>query len=100
MHRVQVGEPGGNGKGLTITTSAASNHSVTDWKLYIIQEYCDAGSLRTAILKRKFIDDRKHCPRLVRAAYTIVCWDTHMAGHQRWAAIWYHCAYTAFAMVR
>lgn len=42
------GSQGGDG-GLKITSSF-----VTDWKLYIIQELCDAGSLRTAILKQQF----------------------------------------------
>ncbi|GAX82044.1 hypothetical protein CEUSTIGMA_g9472.t1 [Chlamydomonas eustigma] len=37
---------------------------VTDWKLYMVQEYCDAGSLRQAILKFKFLDVRGVLPRM------------------------------------
>ncbi|EFJ48733.1 hypothetical protein VOLCADRAFT_90528 [Volvox carteri f. nagariensis] len=51
---------GGGGGGLKII----DKRTVLDWKLYLIQEYCDGGSLRTAILKRKFFDAKKGEPRL------------------------------------
>mmetsp|Transcript_25649 Transcript_25649/g.55849 ORF Transcript_25649/g.55849 Transcript_25649/m.55849 type:complete len:1132 (+) Transcript_25649:194-3589(+) len=37
---------------------------VTDWKLYIVQEFCDAGSLRQAVLRRRFWDELRMQPRL------------------------------------
>lgn len=33
-------------------------------QLYIIQEYCDAGSLRQAVLKHKFWDEKARQPRM------------------------------------
>ncbi|GIL63599.1 hypothetical protein Vafri_17636 [Volvox africanus] len=51
---------GQNGGGMKII----DKRPVLDWKLYLIQEYCDGGSLRTAILKRKFFDSKKGEPRM------------------------------------
>ncbi|GIL77290.1 hypothetical protein Vretimale_3044 [Volvox reticuliferus] len=54
------GQNGGGGGGMKII----DKRPILDWKLYLIQEYCDGGSLRTAILKRKFFDAKKGEPRM------------------------------------
>lgn len=56
---MQVHQAGDDG-GLKIT-----NHAVTDWKLYIIQEFCDAGSLRQAVIKRVLFSEERKVPRMV-----------------------------------
>ena len=38
----------------------------SDWKLFIVQEYCNSGSLRQALDKRHFWDDVRRQPKLVR----------------------------------
>ncbi|KAG2498355.1 hypothetical protein HYH03_003614 [Edaphochlamys debaryana] len=59
------GTPGGGGGGGTPGGfKIVDKRTVLDWKLYLIQEYCDGGSLRTAILKRKFFDAKKGEPRM------------------------------------
>lgn len=40
---------------------------VQDWRLYIIQEFCDGGTLRRALDLKAFNDPSTHAPRLVRA---------------------------------
>ncbi|GFR41905.1 hypothetical protein Agub_g2695 [Astrephomene gubernaculifera] len=55
--------PGGVGTGIGGLPSSSikiiDKRPVLDWKLYLVQEYCDGGSLRTAILKRKFFDAKR-----------------------------------------
>ncbi|KXZ48633.1 hypothetical protein GPECTOR_26g536 [Gonium pectorale] len=55
-----MGTPGTPGAG---GLRIIDKRTVLDWKLYLIQEYCDGGSLRTAILKRKFHDTKRAEPR-------------------------------------
>jgi serine/threonine protein kinase len=38
----------------------------TDWKLFIVQEYCNGGSLRQALDNRVFWDGSSRQPKLVR----------------------------------
>jgi hypothetical protein len=38
----------------------------SDWKLFIVQEYCNSGSLRQALDKRHFWDDVRRQPKMVR----------------------------------
>lgn len=48
-----------------------------DWRLYIVQEYCDGGTLRRALDLKAFNDPTTHTPRLV-SSLERVCplpWD-------------------------
>ncbi|KAG2440195.1 hypothetical protein HXX76_004307 [Chlamydomonas incerta] len=54
----------GNGANSTPGMKIVDKRPVLDWKLYLVQEFCDGGSLRMAILKRKFHDTKKDEPRM------------------------------------
>ncbi|KAG2454955.1 hypothetical protein HYH02_000782 [Chlamydomonas schloesseri] len=54
----------GTGANGTPGLKIVDKRPVLDWKLYLVQEYCDGGSLRMAILKRKFFDAKKDEPRM------------------------------------
>jgi len=45
---------------------AAALAQVTDWKLFLVQEYCNGGSLRQAVDGRRLLwDPEQHQPRMV-----------------------------------
>lgn len=46
----------------------------TDWKLFIVQEYCSGGSLRQALDNRVFWDSSTRQPKLVSAGRRDVAW--------------------------
>ncbi|CAD7699863.1 unnamed protein product [Ostreobium quekettii] len=51
-------------KQLEIVMGSEYKNSIADWKLYIVQEYCDGGSLRECLDGQKAVDVLEGRPRL------------------------------------
>lgn len=64
IKRLQAGSMEARVSGLKNSTGVNILDSCSDWKLFIIQEFCEKGTLHTALRDRAFVDKRTGSPDL------------------------------------